>query len=328
MTARTKIDVHAVMLSMEFGDNLVQFNIFEAMKHPTEDHLLFGIDVIDELVAQHLQLEADNVEFPNFVEDIDVIDCLGFVTDESDYDKLWEEQDLSDSEDNIVDFAHLDINYEFVGLIDQVCKNVEEPECSRSAEVQTVEIEKPLQAQVTTIITVKKMKDESNSSNHLGAESDSDNHNREQLKTETDLANQMSDPNRVGQQKPRPSIDIFSLHSPPIGLKTLSEAHPIRQQQRRLNPTILDVVKKEHISNSQWVCPVQVVPKKYGITIMKNQHDELVPIWIQNSWRVCIDNRKLNQATCKDHFPSLFIDQVLEKLIGKSHYFFLDGFSR
>ncbi|RDX89428.1 hypothetical protein CR513_28849, partial [Mucuna pruriens] len=44
MTARTKIDVHVETLSMEFGDNLVQFNIFEAMKHPTKDPSLFGID--------------------------------------------------------------------------------------------------------------------------------------------------------------------------------------------------------------------------------------------------------------------------------------------
>ncbi|RDX98236.1 Retrovirus-related Pol polyprotein from transposon 17.6, partial [Mucuna pruriens] len=48
---------------------------------------------------------------------------------------------------------------------------------------------------------------------------------------------------------------------------------------------------------------------------------------IQNSWRVCIDYRRLNQATHKDHFPLPFIDQVLEKLAGKSHYCFLDGFS-
>ncbi|RDX90722.1 Retrovirus-related Pol polyprotein, partial [Mucuna pruriens] len=69
---------------------------------------------------------------------------------------------------------------------------------------------------------------------------------------------------------------------------------------------------------------MQVVPKKFGMTVMKNQHDELVPMWIQNSWRVCIDYRRLNQATHKDHFPLPFIDQVLEKLIGKSHYCFLD----
>ncbi|RDX73541.1 Retrovirus-related Pol polyprotein from transposon 17.6, partial [Mucuna pruriens] len=71
------------------------------------------------------------------------------------------------------------------------------------------------------------------------------------------------------------------------------------------------------ISDSQWVSPVQVVPKKSRMTVMRNQQDELVPMWIQNSWR----------KTRKDHFPLPFIDQVLEKLLGKSHYYFLDGFS-
>ncbi|RDX81713.1 hypothetical protein CR513_37566, partial [Mucuna pruriens] len=76
------------------------------------------------------------------------------------------------------------------------------------------------------------------------------------------------------------------------------ETKPIRQQQRRLNPTILDVVKKEvtkllatgiiyPISDSQWVSLVQVVLKKYGMIVMKKQHDELIPMRIQNSWRVC-----------------------------------------
>ncbi|RDX69441.1 Retrovirus-related Pol polyprotein from transposon 17.6, partial [Mucuna pruriens] len=37
---------------------------------------------------------------------------------------------------------------------------------------------------------------------------------------------------------------------------------------------------------------------------------------------------KLNQATHKDHFPLPFLDQVLDKLAGKSHYCFLDGYSR
>ncbi|RDX98437.1 Retrovirus-related Pol polyprotein, partial [Mucuna pruriens] len=117
------------------------------------------------------------------------------------------------------------------------------------------------------------------------------------------------------------------------------EAKPIRQQQGRMNPTILDLVKKEvtkllaariicPILNSQWVSLVQVVPKKYGMTVMKNQHDELVPMRIHKSWRVCIDYRRLNQETRKDHFPLPFLDQVLEKLVGKSHYYFLDGFSR
>ncbi|RDX70138.1 Retrovirus-related Pol polyprotein from transposon opus, partial [Mucuna pruriens] len=81
------------------------------------------------------------------------------------------------------------------------------------------------------------------------------------------------------------------------------------------------------ISDSQWVSLVQVVPKKSRMHVMRNQQDELVPMQIQNSWRVCIDYRRLNQATRKDHFPLPFIDQVLEKLSGKSHYYLLDGFS-
>ncbi|RDY14455.1 hypothetical protein CR513_00474, partial [Mucuna pruriens] len=107
------------------------------------------------------------------------------------------------------------------------------------------------------------------------------------------------------------------------------EARLVRQQQRRLNPTILDVVKKE-------VTKLLVVGIIYPIsasgsiqcrmTVMKNQNDELVPTRVQNSWRVCINYRKLNQATCKDHFPLPFLDQVLEKLAGKSHYCFLDRY--
>ena len=115
-------------------------------------------------------------------------------------------------------------------------------------------------------------------------------------------------------------------------------AKPSRQPQRRLNPPMMDVVKKEilkllevgviyPISDSNWVSPVQVVPKKIGITIVKNQNDELVPTRIQNGWQVCIDYRKLNVITCKDHFPLPFIDQMLERLAGHSYYCFLDGYS-
>ncbi|RDX89670.1 hypothetical protein CR513_28581, partial [Mucuna pruriens] len=68
MTARTKIDVHVETLSMEFDDNRVQFNIFEAMKHHIEDPSLFGIDIIDELVEDYMQPGTSLVEISNFVE--------------------------------------------------------------------------------------------------------------------------------------------------------------------------------------------------------------------------------------------------------------------
>ncbi|XLS81678.1 hypothetical protein HN51_047509, partial [Arachis hypogaea] len=115
-------------------------------------------------------------------------------------------------------------------------------------------------------------------------------------------------------------------------------ARPVRQPQRRLNLTILEVVKKEvtrlleadiiyPISDSEWVSPVQVVPKKYGVTTVKNEYGELIATRVQNAWRVCIDYRRLNQATRKDHYPLPFIDQMLDRLSGKSHYCFLDGYT-
>ncbi|RDX85043.1 hypothetical protein CR513_33825, partial [Mucuna pruriens] len=70
---------------------------------------------------------------------------------------------------------------------------------------------------------------------------------------------------------------------------------------------------------------VQVVSKKSRMTVVKNQQDEMVPTRIHNSWRSLYQLQKLNQATCKDHFPLPFIDQVLETLAGKSHYCFLDA---
>ncbi|RDY05048.1 hypothetical protein CR513_11170, partial [Mucuna pruriens] len=94
MTARTKIDVHVRMLSMEFGDTLVQFNIFEAMKHPTEDHSHFGIDLIDELVEEHFQLDTSSDDISNFAGNIDIFDYLGFITDEADCDEVWESETL------------------------------------------------------------------------------------------------------------------------------------------------------------------------------------------------------------------------------------------
>ncbi|GJW33979.1 reverse transcriptase domain-containing protein [Tanacetum coccineum] len=113
---------------------------------------------------------------------------------------------------------------------------------------------------------------------------------------------------------------------------------PVIQPQRRLNPKVQDVVKNKivklldseliySISDSSWVSPIHVVPKKGGMTIVLNDDNELIPSRIITGWRVCIDYRKHNDATQKDHFPLPFIDQMLERLCGNEYYCFLDGFS-
>jgi len=113
---------------------------------------------------------------------------------------------------------------------------------------------------------------------------------------------------------------------------------PVAQPQRRLNPVMKEVVKKEvqklleagmiyPISDNTWVSPVQMAPKKSGVTVIHNEKNELIPTRTVIGWRMCIDYRKLNQATRKDHFPLPFMDQMLERLAGKAYYCFLDGYS-
>nr|GFC11014.1 reverse transcriptase domain-containing protein [Tanacetum cinerariifolium] len=114
---------------------------------------------------------------------------------------------------------------------------------------------------------------------------------------------------------------------------------PAVQHQRGVNLKIHDVIKKEveklldagliyPISYGPLVSPVHCVPKKGGFTVVENEENELIPTRLVTGWRVCIDYRKLNEATRKDHFPLPFMDQMLERLAGNEYYCFLDGFSR
>ncbi|KAG7567991.1 Retrotransposon gag domain [Arabidopsis thaliana x Arabidopsis arenosa] len=117
-----------------------------------------------------------------------------------------------------------------------------------------------------------------------------------------------------------------------------NESYSSIEPQRRLNPNLKEVVKKEilklldadviyPISDSTWVSPVHCVPKKGGMTVVKNEKDELIPTRTITGHRMCIDYRKLNAASRKDHFPLPFIDQMLERLANNPYYCFLDGYS-
>ena len=63
---------------------------------------------------------------------------------------------------------------------------------------------------------------------------------------------------------------------------------PVAQPQRRLNPAMKELVKKEvqklleagmiyPILDNAWVSPVQMVPKKSRVTVIQNEHNELIP---------------------------------------------------
>ncbi|RDX87868.1 hypothetical protein CR513_30613, partial [Mucuna pruriens] len=308
MIARTKINVHDGTLSIEFGDTLVQFNIFEAMKHPTEDHSLFGIDLIDELVEEYFQLDSHSEDTDNFAEKTDLIGCLGSISkEEADYAESGEVYNLSDSVDSNNDIADLDFEVELLEILDQ---------CSIEAEVQVAEIKKPFTVQADLHVqrhaeTISAKEDQKQAK----TESISDNQGENCILSESEFrakqrAESNSNPARtvsIKRSRPQqPKVKIMSAHlvlsstqvdqpdpkashdnsssspppmdyhceQPPLGARrqhknaigwTLSDlprinpsicmhrilmeeaAKPIRQQQRRMNLTILDVVKKEVI---------------------------------------------------------------------------------
>ena len=73
--------------------------------------------------------------------------------------------------------------------------------------------------------------------------------------------------------------------------------------------------------------PIQCVPKKGGMIVVPNEKNELVPMRPVTRWRVCMDYRKLNAWTKKDHFSMPFMDQMLDRLAVKGWYYFLNVYS-
>jgi hypothetical protein len=81
------------------------------------------------------------------------------------------------------------------------------------------------------------------------------------------------------------------------------------------------------VPHSKLVSPVQVVPRKGGMTVVENSTNELIPQQTITRWRMCIDYLELNSSTKKDHFLLPFIDEMLERLAKHSFFYFLDGYS-
>ncbi|KAF3673332.1 putative calnexin -like protein [Capsicum annuum] len=128
---------------------------------------------------------------------------------------------------------------------------------------------------------------------------------------------------------------VFEPLNRPIGPS--SKALSKLPTSTKSESVIKEVVRKEvikwldarivyPISDSKWVSPVQFVQKKRGMTILTNENNELI-LTSTVTGRICIDYRKLNDVTRKDHYPIPFIDQMLDRLAVQEYYFFLDGYS-
>ncbi|CAN6712740.1 unnamed protein product [Malus baccata var. baccata] len=323
-TARTKIEVFKGTLTMEFDGDIIRFNLSETIKYPMEDHACFAIDIVDSLAQVHLDrmnddaleialvhgigarnkcrgihathgMESDHIVVPPCGEVFEMVAALESLPSHSGKSPL-----------SILDLV----------LANKLLPSIVQP--------PTLEL-KPLPSHLKYVF--------------LGED-------------QTLLVIISSS---LTAQEEDKLIRVLKEHKSAIGwtladIKGISPttcmhhilleegAKPSREAQRRLNPPMLEVVKKEvikllhcgviyPISDSRWVSPVQVVPKKSGVTMVKNEEQELVPTRVVTGWRVCIDYRKLNAMTRKDHFPLPFLDQMLERLAGYQFYCFLDGYS-
>ncbi|GJZ38859.1 DNA-directed DNA polymerase [Tanacetum coccineum] len=101
---------------------------------------------------------------------------------------------------------------------------------------------------------------------------------------------------------------IASINTPyPFVQET---AKPMKVEREHLYlASANEIDEKKPVSYS--VNPIHVVPKKGGMNVVLNDNNKLIPSRTVTGWRVCIDYRKLNDATRKDHFPLPFIDQMM-----------------
>nr|XP_027116756.1 uncharacterized protein LOC113734391 [Coffea arabica] len=289
-TARTKIDVNEGILSMEFDGEIVNFNIFDAMKYSDEANSVFALSIIEPLVHDTFELnrgDALKVALAKHLE-------LGATPD----------VELSD------------VLYCAVGALHSLPQIPSRHLSWNSSLSQSILKYAFLGDKETLAVII---------SAHLSPRQE-DNLIRLLRDHKEAIGWNIADIKRIS-----PSLCMHRI-------RLEENAKPVRQAQRRLNPLIMEVVKKEIlkllevgiifvISNSPWVNLVQVVSKKAGVTVEENQEGEIVPVRKPTGWRQCIDYRRQNAVTKKDHFSLSFIDQMLERLSGRVYYCFLDDFS-
>ena len=322
-TAKTKIDCEHDTLSMSVGDEIVEFNISDALRYPY-DHVysIMCLDHVDELVQDRFDFEFNNgLDLALwFALDIDAVN-----DDESDVVICGSKRECvlpSKVHDSVLtlhvlpsiphDLSFIDLPISYKKLLPSIL-------CAPELEL------KPLPENLKYVF--------------LG---------------ENNTLPVIIAKNLTSVQEKK-LVNVLKEHRTAIGwtladIKGISPsmcmhrilledgAKPTREMQRRLNPPMMDVVKTEilklldagviyPITDSKWVAPIHVVPKKTRLTVVKNARDELIPQRVHSGWRMRIDYWKLNLATRKDHFPLPFMDQMLERLAGKSFYCFLDGYS-
>ena len=298
-TGRAMIDVQRGELKLRVQEDEVKFNVFEAVRHPAEIDTCFMAEIVEAIVSSQSSLT----------------DPLGGSLVENDSENMSEEAE------------------EYVKWMDSFRTNRRKYFKSLGEGVKTPvpSVEQPPQMEQKPLPSHLKYA-------YLGVASTLPVIISASLTAlEEKLLRVLRDHNHAigwslaNLKGIRPSMCMHRI--------LLEDGYkPSVEAQRRLNPTMKEVVRKEvlkwldtgviyPISDSAWVSPVQVVSKKGGTTVIRTENNILLPSRTVTGWRICIDYRKLNKATRIDHFPLPFLDQMLDRLAGHEYYCFLDGYS-
>nr|GEW88346.1 retrovirus-related Pol polyprotein from transposon 17.6 [Tanacetum cinerariifolium] len=309
-TADVVIRVKQKQLKLGVKTERMIFNIDSAMKHSySNDDTCFSIDVIDEILEEDFDallnegskilhsIERTLIEEEIFAEFDEFIAMTADENSESE----------SDTEEQPFDKITINTNYKIKTSLEEPPMDIERKPLPDNLEY--VFLEEP--SFLLVIISSQLSKEKKNK-----------------------LVSVLKDHKQAFSWKTT-NIHGVCLSFCKHKIQLLDDKKPVVQKQRRLNPNMQEVFKKEIvklvdtgiiylIADSPCVSLIHGVPKKGGITVVTNENDELVPTRTIMGWRVCIDYRKLNEATGKDHFPLPFMDQMLERLAGNKYFCFLD----
>ncbi|GJW24759.1 reverse transcriptase domain-containing protein [Tanacetum coccineum] len=321
-TAHALVDVHGKKLTLRVRDEELVFNIESTLKHPQKDgdESINQIDILDTTCEDH------------FHEVLNLINPMsGSITPSSDLVDVSLPPSLTPFGDS--DFILEEIDT-FLASYDSISPDFDDGTFDMEGDIRLIE----------TLLN------NDNPTNDLPPSTEL---KSGEIKT---TKSSIEDPPKLELKDLPPYLEYAFLEGtsklPIIIAKDLKKEEkdqlisilmkddykPVVQQQRRVNPKIHEVIKEDviklldagliyPISDSPWVSPVHVVPKKGSITMVTNENNELIPTRLVTGWRVYIGYRKLNDSTRKDHFPLPFMDQMLERLAGNEFYCFLDGFS-
>ncbi|CAN6579370.1 unnamed protein product [Malus baccata var. baccata] len=295
-TARTKIDVFKGTLTVEFDGEVIDFNISDAIRYPHDGHSCFSIDVIDSWVQEFLDDLSEDALEKTLTQSIRLKN--EGLTLRHTHDNNKEHLVVPIQEELVEMVAALESNPRHIGKSPHLISIPNSTNKLLPSIIQPPSLElKPLPSHLKYVFLGEQETLPIIISFSLTAQEE-DKLVRVLREYKTAIGWTLADIKGIS-----PTTCIHQI--------LLEEgAKPSREAQRRLNPPIMDVVKKEiiklldcgviyPISDSHWVSQVQVVLKKSGVTVVKNEDNELVPTRIQTGWKVCIEYQKLNATTRK-----------------------------